>query len=72
MSEATIKRDSRTDWPRVRTMKDEDIDFSDIPELTGDEGFFVGKFYRPIKLVTVRKVPIKMSEASNILSFVPQ
>jgi len=40
----------------LKRMKDRDIDFSDIPELTGDEKFVVGKFYRPIKtLVTVRK-----------------
>jgi uncharacterized protein (DUF4415 family) len=30
-------------------MKDEDIDFSDIPPLTGNEEFIVGKFYRPVK-----------------------
>ena len=33
----------------LKRMKDEDIDFSDIPELTGNEKFIVGKFYRPIK-----------------------
>ncbi len=33
----------------LKNMKDEDIDFSDIPELRGDEKFIVGKFYRPIK-----------------------
>jgi len=30
-------------------MKDEDIDFSDIPELTDWSKAVVGKFYRPIK-----------------------
>jgi uncharacterized protein (DUF4415 family) len=33
----------------LKNMKDKDIDFSDIPELRGDEKFIVGKFYRPIK-----------------------
>jgi uncharacterized protein (DUF4415 family) len=33
----------------LKRMKDEDIDFRDIPELTGDEKFVIGKFYRPIK-----------------------
>ncbi len=33
----------------LKRMKDEDIDFSDIPELRSDEKFIVGKFYRPIK-----------------------
>ena len=28
----------------LKRMKDEDIDFSDIPELTGDEKFVVGSF----------------------------
>lgn len=30
-------------------MKDEDIDLSDIPELTGPRNFIVGKFFRPRK-----------------------
>ena len=39
----------------LERMKDDDIDFSDIPELTGDEKFVVGKFYRPgKKLIVVR------------------
>jgi uncharacterized protein (DUF4415 family) len=33
----------------LKRMKDEDIDFSDIPELTGPRNFVVGKFYRPVK-----------------------
>lgn len=33
----------------LRNMKDEDIDFTDIPEMTGDEKLIVGKFYRPVK-----------------------
>lgn len=33
----------------LKRMKDEDIDFSDIPPLTGNEKFVVGKFYRPVK-----------------------
>jgi hypothetical protein len=40
----------------LKRMKDEDIDFSDIPEKTDWSGAVVGKFYRPDKkLVTVRK-----------------
>ena len=34
---------------------DEEIDYSDIPEVTDFSGFEVGKFYRPVKeSVTVR------------------
>ena len=33
----------------LRRMKDEDIDFTDIPEKTDWSRAVVGKFYRPIK-----------------------
>lgn len=33
----------------LRRMKDEDIDLTDIPEITDWSGAVVGKFYRPIK-----------------------
>jgi len=33
----------------LKRMKDEDIDFSDIPELASSSKVEVGKFYRPIK-----------------------
>ncbi len=33
----------------LKRMKDEDIDFTDIPEKTDWSGAVVGKFYRPIK-----------------------
>ena len=40
----------------LKRMKDEDIDFSDIPEKTDWSNAVAGKFYRPIKkLVAVRK-----------------
>ena len=35
-SEEMKQLKSKTDWERVRNMKDEDIDFSDIPELTDE------------------------------------
>ena len=39
----------------LRRQKDEDIDLSDIPELTGASRAVIGKFYRPIKKpVTIR------------------
>lgn len=39
----------------LEVMKDEDIDFSDIPEIRDFTGFERGKFYRPIKKpVTLR------------------
>ena len=36
MSAKKIKKRSRTDWKRIDAMRDEDIDFSDIPELGPD------------------------------------
>jgi len=51
-----LTKDQAKQIRALKHMKDKDIDFSDIPELTGDEKFVVGKFYRPIKkVVTVRK-----------------
>ena len=39
----------------LKTMKDEDIDFSDIPEIRDFAGFERGKFFRPLKSpVTLR------------------
>jgi predicted transcriptional regulator len=44
----------------LKRMKDEDIDFTDIPEKMDWSKAVVGKFYGPNKkLVRVRKVPIK-------------
>jgi uncharacterized protein (DUF4415 family) len=33
----------------LKRMKDEDIDFTDLPEKTNWNNAVVGKFYRPIK-----------------------
>ena len=38
MRKKDIKKQSQTDWVRLEAMRDEDIDFSDIPELK--EAFF--------------------------------
>lgn len=37
MSNKSTSKDSQTDWKRINTMKDEDIDLSDIPEITEDQ-----------------------------------
>jgi uncharacterized protein (DUF4415 family) len=34
MSKKYISKDSQTDWQRITTMQNEDIDTSDIPEVT--------------------------------------
>jgi uncharacterized protein (DUF4415 family) len=52
MKEKNLKKNSRTDWARVDAIKDEDIDFSDIPEL--GEAFFQNATIR----LPERKVPV--------------
>jgi uncharacterized protein (DUF4415 family) len=52
MKEKNLKKSSRTDWARVDAIKDEDIDFSDIPEL--GEAFFQNAIIR----LPERKVPV--------------
>jgi uncharacterized protein (DUF4415 family) len=39
----------RNDLARLRAMRDEDIDYSDIPEVTDFHGFHRPEFYRPVK-----------------------
>jgi uncharacterized protein (DUF4415 family) len=40
MNEKDLKKHSETNWERLETISDEEIDTSDIPPL--DESFFVG------------------------------
>jgi uncharacterized protein (DUF4415 family) len=48
-----LKKQSQTDWTKVNAAKDEDIDYSDIPEL--DDDFFEKATFVPAKqLVTIR------------------
>ena len=37
MSKKYISRDSQTDWQRITSMQDEDIDTSDIPKVTENQ-----------------------------------
>ncbi|HEX9883744.1 MAG TPA: BrnA antitoxin family protein [Desulfobaccales bacterium] len=52
MKEKNLQKSSRSDWARVDALKDEDIDFSDIPEL--GEAFFRNADIR----LPERKVPV--------------
>jgi hypothetical protein len=36
MKKNVLSKQSKTDWARIDAMKDEDIDYSDIPPLTDD------------------------------------
>ena len=37
MSKKSTSKASRTDWERILKMRDEDIDFSEIPEVTAEQ-----------------------------------
>ncbi len=53
MKKSDLKKQSKTDWARVDAIKDEDIDFSDIPEISND--LFAKATFVPAKqLVTIR------------------
>jgi uncharacterized protein (DUF4415 family) len=48
-----LKKQSKTDWKRVDAVKDEDIDYSEIPEL-GDDFFEKATLVPAKQLVTIR------------------
>ena len=50
MKKETIMKKSETDWERVRNMRDEDIDLSDLPEVTPEmfASAIVRKNFKPI------------------------
>lgn len=50
MKKKTITNESETDWERVRNMRDEDIDLSDLPEVTPEmfANAIVRKGFKPI------------------------
>jgi len=52
-----MRKQSRTDWAKIKAMKDRDIDFSDAPEL--DDDFFAEAKLWPgkKKQITIRLDP---------------
>lgn len=57
MSAERMKKESRTDWKRVKAMQDEEIDLTDSPEL--DASFFKEAVPWPVhkKQITLRLDP---------------
>jgi len=54
-SDGTITPEIEAELKAIAEMSDDDIDYSDIPQITDFSGFEVGKFYRPLKeTVTMR------------------
>ncbi len=63
---STLKK-SETDWERIRNMKDEDIDYSDIPPLT-PEFFADGIVRKGLKPVN-RKDQITLRIDHDVIQF---
>jgi len=54
-SDGAITPEIEAELKAIDAMSDDDINTSDIPEITDWSNFVVGKFYRPVKeTVTVR------------------
>jgi len=67
MKKPTISRKSRTDWKRVDTLTDKQIDFSDTPELT-PEMFAHAVVRRGLKPVP-RKEQLTIRVDSDVLEW---
>ena len=57
MNVQDMRKQSKTDWAKVKAMKDREIDFSDVPEL--DDNFFAEATLWPgkKKQITIRLDP---------------
>jgi uncharacterized protein (DUF4415 family) len=67
MKKKTTSEKSRTDWKRVQSLKDDEIDFSDIPEIT-PEMFARGIVRRGLKPVA-RKQQLTIRVDSDVLDW---
>jgi len=52
VNKKSLKKHSKTDWDRLDSMKDEDIDYSDIPEL-GEDFFKNAVVVMPQNKITI-------------------
>jgi uncharacterized protein (DUF4415 family) len=67
MKKATTSKKSRTDWKRVDALKDEDIDLSDIPEVS-PEMFAKALVRRGLKPVS-RKAQLTLRVDRDVLDW---
>lgn len=67
MKKAATSKKSRTDWKRVDALKDEDIDLSDIPEVS-PEMFAQAIVRRGLKPVS-RKAQLTLRVDSDVLNW---
>jgi uncharacterized protein (DUF4415 family) len=57
-----MRKQSRTDWAKIKAMKDKDIDFSDAPELNDD-------FFAEAKLWPGKKKQITIRLDPDVLDY---
>ena len=57
-----MKKQSKTDWAKIKAMKDRDIDFSDAPELNDD-------FFAEAKLWPGKKKQITIRLDPDVLDY---
>jgi uncharacterized protein (DUF4415 family) len=63
VNKKNTKKKSQTDWEQVDTIADDDINFSDIPELDND-------FFKNAKIVLPKpKIPITLRVESDVLEW---
>ena len=62
MSAQDMRKQSRTDWAKIKAMKDRDIDFSDAPELNDD-------FFAEAKLWPGKKKQITIRLDPDVVDF---
>jgi uncharacterized protein (DUF4415 family) len=67
MKKAVTSKKSRTDWKRVDTLKDKDIDLSDVPEVS-PEMFARAIVRRGLKPVS-RKAQLTLRVDSDVLDW---
>ena len=68
MNKKSTSKDSQTDLERINTMKDEDIDLSDIPEVTEDQ-MARAKLRIGGKSVPKSKVRVNIFLDANIVAY---
>ncbi len=63
MNKKNTRKKSQTDWEKVDSITDDDINFSDIPELDND-------FFKNAKIVLPKpKIPITLRVESDVLEW---
>lgn len=67
MKKNSTSNPSETDWERLKNMKDEDIDFSDIPRLTPE--FFVSGIVRNNFKIIPKKRQLTLRIDQDVIAF---